>query len=108
MDKKKFFPRIKRWLFEDAFGTIDSLRVELLTRYECKRLSLSPERGVTIDWYILNSFANFSMYVSSGNEDSIDKIPENLDTNREEGYSAMLICCPNAGYYESIYYNVFS
>lgn len=44
------FARLKRWWYNDSFGTLDQLREELDNRYQCKRIELNVEKKVTLDW----------------------------------------------------------
>jgi len=51
--QKSIFQKGKRWLFENSFGTVDHLRVELMTRYETKRIRMKVDRGAYIDCMFL-------------------------------------------------------
>lgn len=48
--RKGLIGRLKRWFFEDSFGTINQVREEIGNRYESKNISLQVDKKTTIDW----------------------------------------------------------
>jgi hypothetical protein len=72
--------KIKRWLFDTRLGTIDQMRVELMSRFNCEQIWLSAEDTVLIDCLWIPGVSN-----------SADA-------------PTILLCNPNAGFYEFAYY----
>lgn len=75
-----FIGKIKRWLFDNTLGNIDQIRIELKRRFKSENFWVSTEDGKLLDciWF--------------WTEDSKADTP------------SVLMCNPNAGFYEFAYY----
>lgn len=108
------------------------MREELDRRYKCQPISVKVSGNNVIDWYI-SSIWNFLMDESSvlitgktkdvvANSAPASKDLENIELNlipqaskrtqassiRNKGSGpTMILCCPNAGYYEYTCYEVY-
>jgi hypothetical protein len=71
---------LKRWLFDNTLGSLDQMRVELKSRYHAEQVWITSDDNKTIDclWFMADG--------------------STPDT------STVLICNPNAGFYEFAYY----
>jgi hypothetical protein len=72
--------RARRWLFDTTLGNIDQMRVEMVTRFHAEQIWVSTPDGTKLD----------CMWVP-------------CDNARPES-PTMLLCNPNAGFYEFAYY----
>ena len=74
------FRRLKRWLYDTTLGSIDYMRVELLSRFNAEQVWVEAEDGVKIDcvWFPATTISASA--------------------------ATMLFCNPNAGFYEFAYY----
>ncbi|CAG9319000.1 unnamed protein product [Blepharisma stoltei] len=75
-----FLKRARRWWFDDTLGSKDYMRADLLKRFNAEQLWITSLDGAKID----------CLFVCSSS------LNENAPT--------MLICNPNAGYYEYSYF----
>ena len=73
-----FIQKIHRWIFDSSLGTIDQMRIELESRYNCEQIWITSE-NIKLDCMIVTN-SNF--------QDS----------------PTILLCNPNAGLYEFAYY----
>jgi hypothetical protein len=71
---------LRRWFLDNTLGSLDQMRIELKSRYRTEQVWITTEDNKTIDciWFM-----------AEGN------VPE---------YSTVMICNPNAGFYEFAYY----
>lgn len=75
-----FFKRFKRWLSDNTLGSLDQMRIELKSRYDAEQITVTTDDNKKIDCMA---------FTADGNEaDSI----------------TVLVCNPNAGFYEFAYY----
>jgi len=72
--------RFKRWLYDTTLGSIDHMRVELLSRFNAEQVWVETEDGSQLDCVWFPSLSTTS------------------------AAPTMLLCNPNAGFYEFAYY----
>lgn len=121
--EKSTIPKIRRWLYDDTFGSLDQLREEIDNKYRCQRIPLPVEKNIVLDCVLISSKPpgeQQSPMPPEINNDLKDKLGAST-TNRGENSrdhlqalsnsmrnkdlnSVMIICCPNAGYYECLHY----
>jgi len=101
------------------------LREEIDNKYRCQRIPLPVEKNVVLDCVLISAKPlgeQSSPMPPEHNNDLKDKLGAST-TNRQENSrdhlqalsssmrnkdlnSVMIICCPNAGYYECLHYEV--
>ncbi|CAG9310833.1 unnamed protein product [Blepharisma stoltei] len=77
---KNIIEKAKNFLWDDTFGTLDQMRLELEARYHSQQIWVTADDGINIDCLWISCTADLS------------------------SAPAMLMCSPNAGIYEFSYY----
>mmetsp|Transcript_11462 Transcript_11462/g.22508 ORF Transcript_11462/g.22508 Transcript_11462/m.22508 type:complete len:695 (+) Transcript_11462:675-2759(+) len=74
------FKRVKRWLTDNTLGSLDQMRIELKSRYNAEQIQIPTDDNKVIDCFLFTALGN---------------TPQS---------STVMICNPNAGFYEFAYY----
>ncbi|EAR92059.2 alpha/beta hydrolase family protein (macronuclear) [Tetrahymena thermophila SB210] len=89
LEQKPIDKRIHRWMYNKTLGSLDQLRSDIEQQFDSKRLFLKSFDNKIIDCLIIYGDAS------------------NLQTevtNKIKELPTLIYCNPNAGYYESLFY----
>jgi len=102
--QKTFFKSTMRWVFSDDFGTLDHLREELSNTYQCEFLNLKVSNNETLDCVLISGAPlNKRSTMMRKNVNFPEGAPFDLQDESEDR-PTIILCCPNAGYYEYMCY----
>eukprot|EP01017_Pseudomicrothorax_dubius_P004324 TRINITY_DN10843_c0_g1_i2.p1 TRINITY_DN10843_c0_g1~~TRINITY_DN10843_c0_g1_i2.p1 ORF type:complete len:812 (+),score=218.85 TRINITY_DN10843_c0_g1_i2:289-2724(+) len=111
-----WYRRLRRWLFNNAMGSIDQVRVDMESRYNTQRVHISTVDGKVLDcMFVLGrGTENSSSTVGAGpvppaGDISNRSVDGELDVSMEQRSvidvgPTILFCNPNAGIYEFMYF----